>query len=104
MSTREEQARILLEIERDLRRGDRLLPARFAFVRTRAALHRTAARVLIASEAALFALVLLGELLRMPALFIPAAGAALIVPLIAVPWNTQPNDAGRRAPSPPRRS
>lgn len=103
MSTRENEARILHEIERDLRRGDRLLPARFAFVRVRAALHRTTARTLLITEAALFALALLGALLRMPQLLIPAAGAALTVPLIAVPWSARPPDRPKRAAPDPRR-
>ncbi|HEU5333065.1 MAG TPA: hypothetical protein VFU73_09880 [Actinocrinis sp.] len=90
MSIREDQARILREMECDLRRGDRLLPVRFAFLRTRAALHRRTGRVLLAVEAALLALVLLGAALRLPWLLIPAAGAALTVPLLAVPWTTRP--------------
>lgn len=97
MSTREEQARILREIECDLRRGDRLLPVRFAFLRTRAALRRRTVRALLTAEAALFALALLGALLRVPALLIPAAGAALTIPLLAVPWTTRPPDAGTQA-------
>ncbi len=102
MSTREDEARVLREIERDLRRVDRLLPVRFAFLRTRAALHRGTGRVLLAVEAALFALALLGAMLRLPWLLIPAAGAALTVPLLAVPLlavarTTGPPDPGTQA-------
>lgn len=102
MSTREDEQRILHAIECDLRRGDRLLPARFAFVRTRAALHRRTGRILLAVEAALFALALLGAALRLPWLLIPAAGAALTVPLLAAPlltvsWTTRPPGPGTQA-------
>ena len=90
MSTREDQARILREIECDLRRSDRLLPARFAFVRTRAALHRKKGRILLAVEAALFALALLGATLGLAWLWVPVAGAALTVPLVALSWTAQP--------------
>lgn len=101
MSTREDEQRILHAIECDLRRGDRLLPARFAFLRTRAALHRRKARVLLGVEAALFALALLGAALGLAWLWVPAAGAALTVPLVAVTWSTQPpQDAARGAGHP----
>lgn len=102
MSTRQDQARILREIECDLRREDRLLPVRFAFLRTRAALHRRTSRALLTVETALFALALLGALLRLPWLLIPAAGAALTVPLLAVPWATRPPNPGTPPHDSPR--
>lgn len=101
MSTREDEQRILHAIECDLRRSDRLLPARFAFVRTRAVLHRRKSRVLLGVEAALVALLLLGALLGLAWLWVPVAGAARTVPLVAASWTTQrPQDAARRAQQP----
>ncbi|MGH6656989.1 MAG: DUF3040 domain-containing protein [Actinocrinis sp.] len=102
MSTREDEQRILHALECDLRRGDRLLPARFAFVRTRAALHRRKGRALLGVEAALFALALLGALLGLAWLWVPVAGAALIVPLVAASWTTQPPQDAARALRHPR--
>lgn len=84
MSTREDEQRILHEIECALRHGDRLFPARFAFLRTRAALHRTTVRAFLAIEAALLILTAVAVSAGWPTLLIPAVGGALSVPLIAL--------------------
>lgn len=86
MSTTERELQVLHEIECALRHDDRFLPARFAFLRPRAALHRRKMRVLLAVEAAMFVLLTVAALLGSQVLLLTAIGAALSVPPIAFSW------------------
>lgn len=101
MASTKDETRILHQIEADLRREDHWFPAHFTFIRTRAALHHTSARVVLCIEAALSILIALAAWADWPALLIPAIGIALAAPIVTFSLRTAPpgpDDPGPQNP------
>lgn len=90
MSTRQDQQRILSEIERDLRRGNRIIIADLSLLRARDVLRRKSVGVLLGVEAVLVITALTAALAGWQTLLPPAVEAAVAVPLIAAYLRVRP--------------
>lgn len=96
MSTWEDQQRILSEIERDLRRGNRM-----SLLRARDVLRRKSVGVLLGVEAVLVIAALTAALAGWQRLLPPAVQAAVAVPLIALYLRVRLGRSGRNRPGAP---
>jgi hypothetical protein len=101
VSTREDQQRILAEIERDLRRGNRMMIAGLSLLRARDVLRRKGVGVLLGVEAVLVIAALTAALAGWQRLLHPAVQAAVVLPVVALYLWVRLGRSGRNKPGAP---